>query len=388
MVRPYLQLGDVPRGHRPRTSGCSGRPRTWTRTGPRVPAGCARASWRPADAPALRRVAVPGVAAHRVYRADLEGTGAGRRVSPTGSGAGSEVVFTAGGHAPRAAPVSPIASRSSATARRARAEQKAVAYQAYQARPDFVLIAGDIVYTRGRISRVPREVLAGVQRGRRDRRRPVRRCCARRSFVAAPGNHDIAARDLGKYPDGLAYFLYWDQPLNGPIGREGGRSPRPCSGPRRPGRRSCERPGRPIPAWRTSRSTTATPTGRSSTRILTLTGPTRTSAAWVERDLAAAQGRHLAVRRLPPSRRSTPRRAHFGDQRMRVLAEVFEAGRVDVVWSGHVHNYQRTYPLDLPRPIAGPTASRSVRPRRSPADGRSTRSFDGRDHTRPAASST
>src|SRR5206468_198680 len=40
--------------------------------------------------------------------------------------------------------------------------------------------------------------------------------------VAAPGNHDIASRDLEKYPDGLAYFLYWDQPRNGPLGREGG----------------------------------------------------------------------------------------------------------------------------------------------------------------------
>jgi acid phosphatase type 7 len=30
---------------------------------------------------------------------------------------------------------------------------------------------------------------------------------------------------------------------------------------------------------------------------------------------------------------------------MRLLADVFEAGRVDIVFSGHVHNYQRTYPL-------------------------------------------
>ena len=34
-------------------------------------------------------------------------------------------------------------------------------------------------------------------------------------FIAAPGNHDIADRDLDKNPDGLAYFYYWTQPLNG-----------------------------------------------------------------------------------------------------------------------------------------------------------------------------
>ena len=40
--------------------------------------------------------------------------------------------------------------------------------------------------------------------------------------VAAPGNHDVASRNFDRQPDSLAYFLYWDQPLNGPVGREGG----------------------------------------------------------------------------------------------------------------------------------------------------------------------
>jgi hypothetical protein len=41
-------------------------------------------------------------------------------------------------------------------------------------------------------------------------------------LVAAAGNHDTDGRDLNKYPGGLAYFYYWEQPLNGPIGKEGG----------------------------------------------------------------------------------------------------------------------------------------------------------------------
>jgi hypothetical protein len=32
---------------------------------------------------------------------------------------------------------------------------------------------------------------------------------------------------------------------------------------------------------------------------------------------------------------------------MRTLAPVFEKGKVDVVFSGHVHNYQRTFPLSF-----------------------------------------
>ena len=50
-------------------------------------------------------------------------------------------------------------------------------------------------------------------------------------FVAAPGNHDTEIRDLDKYPDALAYFLYWDQPLNGPLGKEGGPFVPPLKAP-------------------------------------------------------------------------------------------------------------------------------------------------------------
>jgi hypothetical protein len=46
-----------------------------------------------------------------------------------------------------------------------------------------------------------------------------------------PGNHDIATRDLEKFPDTLAYFLYWDQPRNGPLGVQGGPLIPPLTGP-------------------------------------------------------------------------------------------------------------------------------------------------------------
>ena len=64
---------------------------------------------------------------------------------------GGEVVFSADGRAPKAAgqPCRFVVFGDCAAGT---AEQRAVAFQTYQARPDFVLIAGDIVYTRGRIS--------------------------------------------------------------------------------------------------------------------------------------------------------------------------------------------------------------------------------------------
>ncbi|MEI6587185.1 MAG: metallophosphoesterase, partial [Sediminibacterium sp.] len=38
-------------------------------------------------------------------------------------------------------------------------------------------------------------------------------------------------------------------------------------------------------------------------------------------------------------------REHYEQQQMRLLSPIFEAGKVDVVFNGHVHNYQRSYPL-------------------------------------------
>ena len=42
---------------------------------------------------------------------------------------------------------------------------------------------------------------------------------------------------------------------------------------------------------------------------------------------------------------SIRRRRIFNEQQMRLLAGLFESGRVDIVFGGHVHNYQRSFPL-------------------------------------------
>ena len=38
-------------------------------------------------------------------------------------------------------------------------------------------------------------------------------------------------------------------------------------------------------------------------------------------------------------------RAHYEQQQMRLISPILEKGKVDIVFAGHVHNYQRTYPL-------------------------------------------
>lgn len=84
--------------------------------------------------------------------------------------------------------------------------EKAVAYRTYLQKPDYVLITGDIVYSRGRASEYDASFwpIYNAETASRASGSPLLRSTL---YVAAAGNHDIAARDLGRYPDGLAYFF-------------------------------------------------------------------------------------------------------------------------------------------------------------------------------------
>ena len=108
---------------------------------------------------------------------------------------------------------------------------------------------------------------------------------------------------------------------------------------------------------------------------------------WVASDLAAAKGatwRFVGFHH--PGFNSA--KEHFEQQHMRLLAPVFEAGKVDVVFNGHVHNYQRSYPLRFVPDkqgtlLVGGRDGKTVRGR--VVNGRWTldKSFDGRTDTTP-----
>ena len=99
------------------------------------------------------------------------------------------------------------------------AAQKKLATQAMLAKPDMVVVPDDIVYERGLISEYQSRfwlIYNADQTTTTDGAALLRSVL----MIVAPGNHDT--RDLDKYPDALAYFYYWNQPLNGPPGVEGG----------------------------------------------------------------------------------------------------------------------------------------------------------------------
>ena len=76
-------------------------------------------------------------------------------------------------------------------------EQKAIAYQAYLAKPHYVMITGDIVYGKGLISEYRTNFwpIYNADTASSSTGAPLLRSTL---FLAAPGNHDIASPTWGK----------------------------------------------------------------------------------------------------------------------------------------------------------------------------------------------
>ena len=282
-----------------------------------------------------------GIEPHRVYHAALTGLEPGvtfaYRVSR-----GGQAVFEAEARAPKGAS-QPQRFVVFGDCGANTPEQKAIAYRAFLSRPDYVMIPGDIVYARG-LATEYRDKFWPVYNA--DEPSPASGVPLLRStlFVAAPGNHDIASRDLGNLPDGLAYFYYWSQPLNGPPALEGGPIAAPVVGPEANKKAFLAAAGDAFPRM----ANFSFDYGNVHWTVLdanpTVDWTHRELRDWVERDLAAARGATWRfVSYHHPGFSSS--KSHFDQQYMRILAPVFEAGKVDLVFNGHVHNYQRSFPL-------------------------------------------
>ncbi|HKE22157.1 MAG TPA: metallophosphoesterase [Bryobacteraceae bacterium] len=233
--------------------------------------------------------------------------------------------------------------------------ENAIAYQAYLAKPDFIFIPGDIVYGSGRISEYRTKFFPNYNADEPSSANgaPLLRSVP---FIAAPGNHDTALANYQRFPDALAYFLYWDQPLNGPVAPPGAaKAAHTLTGSNDAQATFLAGAGARYPRmanfsfdygnthWTVLDANTYMDWGNASLR------------EWLTKDLAAAQSatwRFVAFHQ--PGFNSS--KEHFTEQQMRVLAPIFEAGHVDIVFSGHVHNYQRSFPLTF-APAAQPDGS-------------------------------
>ena len=316
--------------------------------------------WKGAPRPTFARIAVRSIEPHRVWSAALGGLRAGKEFDYRLL-TGRTPVFQARARAPRSK-AQPFRFAVFGDSGQDSNAQKAVAFRTWQARPDFVFITGDIVYGRGRISeyRPKHFPIYNAEAPAPSTGAPLLRSVL---FVGAPGNHDIASTDLDTYPDGLAYFYYWKQPLNGPAFF----APAALRGPDADQQAFRAAAGAAYP--RMANFSFDYGNGHwtviDSNPYVDWRDPALRK--WLAEDLRSARrARWRFVGFHHPGFNSS--RAHFSEQQTRVLADLFEAGGVDVVFAGHVHNYQRSFPLRyqpadgtwiLDKAFDGVTATRS-----------------------------
>ena len=369
LEKPYLQLGDAPEA--------ADRLQVLWQTADRDASWSLRYRerdadpWQVAPAPRMRRVALPGVSAHRIWRVDLAGLTPGVAFTYEVQREG-KTEFSA-----------------SARARKSRDQaqqfvvfgdcgantsgQRAVAFHAYKTDPDFVMIPGDIVYSSGRISEY-RSKFFPIYNADEASPRTGAPLLRSHFFIAAPGNHDLLRRDLRSVPDILAYYLYWSQPLNGPAFTESDPNLPALEATPQQAAAFLSAAGDAYPRM----ASFSFDYGGAHWTVLDsnpyIDWETPALVDWVKKDLAAAKDatwRFVAFHH--PGFNSA--KSHFGDQWMRVLSPVFEKGGVDVVFAGHVHNYQRTLPMTaVPKRRDG---------RRVDAEWTLDKQFDGVRNTQP-----
>ena len=344
---------------------------------------------RKANALSVTSIDIPElgpVGAHVQYTAIVSGMSHGERFTYDIL-RNDQVVFTASAASPkpRGAPFRFVAVGDIGEGNPGEAK---VFYQISKLNPDFVVIPGDLAYKRGRFSENLKFVYPVTNS---DTASPETGAPLMRStlFAACSGNHDCGRPSLGDvaslddYPDLLAFFYLWSQPLNGPyVGTvKGGVSDAQTL----VGEQTKQDAFLQAAAGRYPRmGNFSFDYGDSHWLFLDANEHMDWSSEdlreWVSRDLSTTGMRWKFVVFHQPAFTSHTR--HRVEQRMRLVADIFQDTGVDLCINGHAHWYERMFPLKFfvkrhaDEQVIGPT---------TPVDGdfRIDRSFDGATNTRP-----
>jgi 3',5'-cyclic AMP phosphodiesterase CpdA len=231
--------------------------------------------------------------------------------------------------------------------------QKAVASQCFKAKPDLVVIPGDIVYQHGLYSQYLTNYFPVYNRDNEDASGvPL----LRSTFTAGVlGNHDIAldgkGTNLDKRPDALAYFLFWNQPLNGYATKSDVKNIPPIVGAENKKELFRKSVGDAYPKM----ANYSFDFGNSHWVVLDgnyyMDWTNEGIRKWLADDLKKARTAtwKFVTFHQPAFSIDLP---HGREQRMRLVSDILEKYNVDMVFAGHAHCYERSYPLTF-RPKTG-----------------------------------
>jgi hypothetical protein len=216
--------------------------------------------------------------------------------------------------------------------------QAAIAYQIFLKKPQFVLTTGDNVYPDGRASEYRTNLFPYYRANEND---PLKGAALMHTipFYMVLGNHDIHGANLDKHPDGLAYYYYSDLPLNAPITTRTSTAEGASSLVNR--FKSDTRPRFPGISNFSFDYGNVHITCLDANYYVDPLDPLLVE--WLKRDIGKSKADWKFVAFHQPGFNSSE--AHYDVQIMRLLSPLFESLKVDLVLTGHVHNYQRSLPL-------------------------------------------
>lgn len=263
--------------------------------------------------------------------------------------------------------------------------ERAIACQAYRARPDFVMNTGDNVYASGLDHEYARYFFPVYNA---DRAAPAVGAPLLRSipFYTVIANHDVTGvtaehhpvADFDLHPDSLGYFTNLHLPLNAPVHPQ--PTPIVGAGARLDAFRACAGARYPRMANYSFDYGDGHFLCLDSNLYL---DPTDSGwQRWIADDLAGTDAAWKFVVYHHPA--FNVGLEHYTEQHMRVLSPIFERHGVTIVLSGHEHNYQRTRPLRFAPDGVGAAARLNQSDRLVPGRFAVDTAFDGQRVTRPA----
>ncbi|HEX6226472.1 MAG TPA: metallophosphoesterase family protein [Chryseolinea sp.] len=254
-------------------------------------------------------------------------------------------------------------------------EQATIASLIARHKPQFIVTTGDNVYENGLEEEYRRNLFPIYLSPQADRGASM---MSKIPFYMVLGNHDVRSDSLDKNPGSFAYFYYSDLPLNAPL-TERAATIRGSSDLVKAFKKNTK-PRFPRISNYSFQYGNVHMVCLDANDYINPLDPQLVN--WLRNDLGQSTSEWKIVTFHHPGFNSSI--AHYEYQLMRLLSPLFEQLGVNLVVTGHVHNYQRSVPL-LFAPKTNQAGDQYLISPEGKIDGTFTldTQFDGVDNTKP-----